>query len=158
MSISKRHYTLPVKRAYKNHVKVTVVDVSQSGGTYFIETLCSRQLHEEAAILRIEEENEVRRILYTLTALVEENLQYININIEAMEILDFIFAKAKLSISMKAIPLRVCIERKIEIKAGRHPLLNADTVVPLDFHIGGATKGVIITGPNTGGKMLQLKP
>lgn len=74
-----------------------------------------------------------------------------------MEILDFIFAKAKLSISMKAIPLRVSTERKIEIKAGRHPLLKASTVVPLDFHIGGATRGVIITGPNTGGKTVALK-
>jgi len=157
VSIRNGHYTLPVKREYKNHVKGTVVDVSQSGGTYFIEPSAAGKLHEEAAILRIEEENEVRRILYTLTALVDENLQYININIEAMEILDFIFAKAKLSISMKAIPLRICIERKIEIKAGRHPLLNADTVVPLDFHIGGATKGVIITGPNTGGKTVALK-
>ena len=157
VSIRNGHYTLPVKREYKNLVKGAVIDVSQSGGTYFIEPSAAGKLHEEAAILHIEEENEVRRILYTLTALVEENLQYININIEAMEILDFIFAKAKLSISMKAIPLRVCTERKIEIKAGRHPLLKADTVVPLDFHIGGTTKGVIITGPNTGGKTVALK-
>lgn len=157
VSIRNGHYTLPVKREYKNLVKGAVIDVSQSGGTYFIEPSAAGKLHEEAAILHIEEENEVRRILYTLTALVEENLQYININIEAMEILDFIFAKAKLSISMKAIPLGVCTERKIEIKAGRHPLLKADTVVPLDFHIGGTTKGVIITGPNTGGKTVALK-
>lgn len=157
VSIRNGHYTLPVKREYKNLVNGTVIDVSQSGGTYFIEPSSARKLHEEVSILQIEEENEVRRILYTLTALVEENLQYININIEAMEILDFIFAKAKLSISMKAIPLRVYAERRIEIKAGRHPLLKAETVVPLDFHIGGDTKGVIITGPNTGGKTVALK-
>lgn len=157
VSVRNGHYTLPVKREYKNLVSGTVIDVSQSGGTYFIEPSSAGKLQEEISILKIEEENEIRRILYTLTALIEENLQFININIEAMEILDFIFAKAKLSISMKAIPLRVSTERKIEIKAGRHPLLKAETVIPLDFHIGGDTKGVIITGPNTGGKTVSLK-
>lgn len=157
VSIRNGHYTLPVKREYKTQVSGTVIDVSQSGGTYFIEPSAARKLHEEIALLHIEEENEVRRILYTLTALVEEHLTPIKINIEAMEILDFIFAKAKLSISMKAVPLPVSCERIIKIEAGRHPLLKSDTVVPLDFEIGGDTKGVIITGPNTGGKTVALK-
>lgn len=74
-----------------------------------------------------------------------------------METLDFIFAKAKLSIVMKAIPLPVSTDRKIEIKAGRHPLLKSEAVVPLDFHIGGDIHGVVITGPNTGGKTVALK-
>jgi len=157
VSVRNGHYTLPVKKEYKNQVNGTVIDVSQSGSTYFIEPSSARKLHDEAAILHIEEENEVRRILFMLTSLIEENLQYININIEAMEILDFIFAKAKLSISMKAVPLAVYSERRVEIKAGRHPLLKTETVVPLDFHIGNDTKGVIITGPNTGGKTVALK-
>ncbi|KNY29423.1 endonuclease MutS2 [Pseudobacteroides cellulosolvens] len=157
VSIRNGHYTLPVKKEYKNQVKGSVVDISQSGSTYFIEPSSVGKFQEEVGILRIEEENEVRRILYVLTALVEENLPYININIEAMETLDFIFAKAKLSIAMKASPLPVSIERKVEIKSGRHPLLKADTIVPLDFHIGGNYKGVIITGPNTGGKTVALK-
>ena len=151
------HYTLPVKREYKNQVSGTVIDVSQSGSTYFIEPSSASKLREEIGILLIEEENEIRRILYTLTALVEEHLPFININTEAMESLDFIFAKAKLSISMKAIPLPVSTDRKIVIKSGRHPLLKAETVVPLDFQIGGGTKGVVITGPNTGGKTVALK-
>lgn len=157
VSVRNGHYTLPVKREYKNQVKGTVIDVSQSGGTYFVEPSAAGKLHEEIAILHIEEENEIRRILYTLTAMIEENLHSININIEAMESLDFIFAKAKLSIAMKAVPLPVTADRKIEIKAGRHPLLKAATAVPLDFLIGGDTKGVIITGPNTGGKTVALK-
>lgn len=157
VSIRNGHYTLPVKREYKNQVSGTVIDVSQSGGTYFIEPSSARKLQEEIGILRIEEENEVRRILYTLTALVEEHLPLIRINIEAMESLDFIFAKAKLSMAMKAVPLSVSVDRRIEIKAGRHPLLKAETIVPLDFHIGGDYKGVVITGPNTGGKTVALK-
>ncbi|MCX7746852.1 MAG: DNA mismatch repair protein MutS [Clostridia bacterium] len=157
VSIRNGHYTLPVKREYKNHVSGTVIDVSQSGSSYFIEPSVVKKFQEEMALLKIEEENEVRRILYTLTALVEEHLPLIHVNIEAMECLDFIFAKAKLSIAMKASPLPVLAERKIEIKSGRHPLLKSDTVVPLDFHIGGDIRGVIITGPNTGGKTVALK-
>ncbi|HEY9059741.1 MAG TPA: DNA mismatch repair protein MutS [Pseudobacteroides sp.] len=160
VSIRNGHYTLPVKREYKNQVSGSVVDMSQSGSTYFIEPSAVRKMHEELGILHIEEENEVRRILYVLTALVEEHLPLIHINIEAMESLDFIFSKAKLSIAMKAVPLPVSSERKIVIKAGRHPLLKAETIVPLDFHIGGGGggyKGIIITGPNTGGKTVALK-
>lgn len=157
VSIRNGHYTLPVKKEYKSRVTGTVVDVSQSGGTYFIEPSAARKLQEEISVLRIEEENEVRRILYALTAIIDQYLPYIKINIEAMEILDFIFAKAKLSISMKALPLPVYIERKIELFGARHPLLKAQTVIPLDFKIGMGHKGVIITGPNTGGKTVALK-
>ncbi len=157
VAVRNGHYTLPVKREYKNHVVGTVIDISQSGSTYFIEPSAARKLQEEMALLNIEEDNEVRRILYTLTALVEENLPFININIETMESLDFIFAKAKLSIAMKAISLPVFTQRKIKIKEGRHPLLKAETVVPLDFEIGDKIQGVIITGPNTGGKTVALK-
>ncbi len=151
------HYTLPVKREYKNQVKGTVIDISQSGSTYFIEPSAVSKLQEEIAMLQIEEENEVRRILYVLTALVEEHLTYIKINIEAMEILDFIFAKAKLSIAMKAVSPGITTERRIEIISGRHPLLNTDNIVPLDFRIGDNVRGVVITGPNTGGKTVALK-
>ncbi len=157
VAVRNGHYTLPVKREYKNNVKGAVIDISQSGSTCFIEPTAARKLQEEMAVLHIEEENEVRRILYELTALVEENLTSININIETMESLDFIFAKAKLSIKMKANPLQVSSKREIEIKNGRHPLLKAETVVPLNFHIGGEVQGVVITGPNTGGKTVALK-
>ena len=157
ISLRNGHYTLPVKREYKNHASGTVIDVSQSGSTYFIEPSAARKLQEEIGLLHIEEENEVRRILYTLTALVEEHLPFININVEAMESLDFVFAKAKLSIAMKAVPLPVNAERKIEIKAGRHPLLKSESAVPLDFRIGNDIRGVVITGPNTGGKTVALK-
>lgn len=157
VSIRNEHYTLPVRKEYKRQVDGTVIDVSQSGSTYFIEPSSTRKLQDEIALLRIEEENEIRRILYTLTALVEEHIASININIEAMESLDFIFAKAKLSIAMKAVEPEITVERKIIIKEGRHPLLKSENIVPLDFHIGDDVQGVVITGPNTGGKTVALK-
>ncbi|MDD2504573.1 MAG: DNA mismatch repair protein MutS, partial [Clostridia bacterium] len=157
VSVRNGHYTLPVKRECKNRVAGTVIDISQSGGTCFIEPIAAAKLQQEISMLHIAEENEIRRILFALTALVEENLYAININVEAMETLDFIFAKAKLSVVMQAAPLPVKLERRIVIKGGRHPLLNAENIIPLDFEIGGDIKGVVITGPNTGGKTVALK-
>jgi len=157
VSVRNGHWTLPVKREYKSHVAGTVIDVSQSGGTCFIEPAAAARLQQEISMLHLEEENEIRRILFALTSLVEEHLPLIRINVEAMETLDFIFAKAKLSVIMHAAPLPVKPERRIIIRAGRHPLLNAENVVPLDFEIGGDIKGVVITGPNTGGKTVALK-
>ncbi|MDF2520902.1 MAG: hypothetical protein K0R84_1530, partial [Clostridia bacterium] len=151
------HYTLPVKKEYKNQISGTVIDLSQSGSTYFIEPSAVSKLQEELSLLYIEEDNEIRKILYTLTAMVEENLQQISINIQAMDTLDFIFAKAKLSQSMKAVPAALTTERSIRIISGRHPLLDPAAAVPIDFQIGERIKGVVITGPNTGGKTVALK-
>ncbi len=157
------HFALPVKREYKNCINGTIVDTSRSGGTYFIEPSAVKKMQEELSILHIDEENEVRKILYTLTALVEDYLPLVRVNIEAMETLDFLFAKARLSISMNAVPARLTTGKGIFIKSGRHPLIKADEVVPVDFHIGtgitngGPARGIIITGPNTGGKTVALK-
>lgn len=157
VSIRNGRYTLPVKKEFKSRVAGTVIDMSQSGSTYFIEPAQATKLQDEVSLLEIEEENEVRRILYTLTAQVEENLISIRLNIEAMETLDFIFAKARLSIAMKAISPEITTARKIIIKAGRHPLLKSAHVVPLNFTIGDDIQGMVITGPNTGGKTVALK-
>lgn len=162
VTIRNGRFVLPVKKGYKNQLSGTVIDTSSTGGTCFIEPAAVRKLQEELAILQIDEENEIRKILYTLTVLVEEHINELRINKDCMETLDFIFAKAKLSIEMKAVPVSITTERKIIIKQGRHPLLKPDLCVPLDFAIGGdlvedAVNGVVITGPNTGGKTVALK-
>lgn len=157
------HYTIPVKKQYKKQINGSVIDMSNSKGTYFIEPAAVTKLQQKLALLEIEEDNEVRKVLYTLTALVENHVSQIKINIEAMELLDFMFAKAKFSMAMDAIPAKITREKKIFIKGGRHPLIDRDVVVPLEFNIGdenddGAkTHGIIITGPNTGGKTVSLK-
>lgn len=157
--VSLRHgrYTLPVKRQHKNAVAGTVIDLSQSGGTCFIEPLSVGRLQSELAALQIEEDSEVRRILYTLTALIGNHLSALKLNIETMETLDFLFAKGKLSLAMKASCVNINAERKMRIINARHPLLNRDSAVPLNFEIGYQANGVVITGPNTGGKTVALK-
>ncbi len=150
-------FVLPVKKEYKNQVGGMVIDTSSTGSTYFIEPTAVRKLQEGLSTLQIDEENEVRKILYTLTALVIENMSELRINVDCMETLDFAFAKAKLSMQMKAIPVAITTDRSIKIIAGRHPLLKQQNCVPLDFEIGGNISGVVITGPNTGGKTVALK-
>jgi dsDNA-specific endonuclease/ATPase MutS2 len=152
------HFTLPVKKEYKSRVHGSVIDISQSGGTYFIEPAVAQKIRESVSVLRIEEDNEVKRILYTLTALVEDELPQLRINIEAMTTLDFIFAKAKLSRQMDGKPLPISPAKRIELRGARHPLLEPNSAVPLDFYLGGKdARGLIITGPNTGGKTVALK-
>jgi len=151
------HFVLPVKREYKNMVSGSVLDISSSGSTYFIEPTSVTKLKDELSVLEIAESNEERRILYVLSALVSENAAEINLNMEAMESLDFVFAKAKLSMDMKAVPPTMNTERYINIENGRHPLIKPDECVPLNFSLGDKMTGIVITGPNTGGKTVALK-
>jgi len=149
--------TLPVKKEHRNKIEGVLVEMSNTGGTCFIEPSAVRKLQDELAGLIIEEENEVRIILYTLSALIYDDLTSIKLNMEAMETLDFLFAKAKLSIQIKAAPIRLTEEREIRLLSARHPLLRREDCVPLDFALGGNIAGIVITGPNTGGKTVALK-
>jgi DNA mismatch repair protein MutS2 len=157
VSIRSGRYTLPVKREHKKDVIGSVVDLSQTGGTCFIEPASVGKLQSELSALQIEEDSEVRRILHSLTALISDSLPAIRLNIETMETLDFIFAKGKLSLAMKASPVIINAEREIRIMGARHPLINPGSAVPLNFEVGYKTNGVVITGPNTGGKTVALK-
>lgn len=157
VSVKNGRFTLPVKREHKNDMAGVVVEMSNTGSTCFIEPSSVGKLQSELYALQIEEDSEVRRILYSLTALIEENLQTIRLNIDAMETLDFLFAKAKLSSLMGASPVSLSSERELEIISARHPLLDRKSAVPLDFRAGDDVSGIVITGPNTGGKTVALK-
>ncbi len=150
-------YTLPVKREHKNEVTGTVVEISNTGGTCFIEPASVGRLQSALHALEVEEDSEIRRILYTLTALVSDHLPALKHNVETMQTLDFLFAKGKLSLTMRAVPVDITTDRQIRLVTARHPLLDTVTAVPLDFTAGGDTVGVVITGPNTGGKTVALK-
>lgn len=150
-------YTLPVKREMKSRVPGTVVDYSGSGATCFIEPAAAAELTEEILSLRVAEENEVLRILYTLTDAVAQHAGILRGNQQIMEDLDFIFAKGKLSQKLQAREPQTGLERRICLVQGRHPLLRPESCVPLDITLGGSVQGVTITGPNTGGKTVALK-
>lgn len=148
---------IPVKKDCKFRIPGTVIDKSSTGSTLFVEPVSVAKYGEELQLLKLDEENEVRRILYTLTAMVADQKELFYQNIRIIEKLDYIFAKGKLSALHGGNVPAVNLERRIRIRKGRHPLLDRETCVPLDFEIGGKTRGVIITGPNTGGKTVAIK-
>ena len=148
---------LPVKKEYKPAVPGSVIDQSSTGSTLFIEPSAIAALNGELESLRIEEENETRRILYTLTAQVEEQQPVLTENRKVLEKLDFLFAKGKLSADMKGVEPEISTEQIIQITEGRHPFMNPEQVVPLNFELGKNGRGIVITGPNTGGKTVSIK-
>ena len=148
---------LPVKKEYKPAVPGSVIDQSSTGSTLFIEPSAIAALNGELESLRIEEENETRRILYTLTAQVEEQLPVLTENRKVLEKLDFLFAKGKLSADMKGVEPEIFTEQIIRITEGRYPFMNPEQVVPLNFELGKNGRGIVITGPNTGGKTVSIK-
>lgn len=151
------HLCLPVKKECKFRISGSVMDKSSTGNTLFIEPTSVAKYYEELGLLRMDEEDEVRRILYELTALVAEQDVYMEQNIRMMEKLDFIFSKGKLSLEMQAVEPHINTDRRIVMKDGRHPLMDRTVCVPLQFEIGGEVQGVVITGPNTGGKTVAIK-
>ncbi|MDE6024569.1 MAG: DNA mismatch repair protein MutS [Lachnospiraceae bacterium] len=148
---------LPVKKEYKLKISGSVIDKSSTGSTFFIEPSSVAKYYEELELLKIGEENEVYRILYTLSAIVLESTPVLNENLEMIEKLDFIFSKGKLSIDMDAIEPMINTERRIKLTNARHPLMDKTIAVPLQFDIDENVHGIVITGPNTGGKTVAIK-
>ncbi|MBR5157237.1 MAG: endonuclease MutS2 [Clostridia bacterium] len=150
-------FVVPVKAEHKAEIKGIVHDSSSSGATLFIEPMAVVSLSNELADLSGKEKEEIDRILAELTAYVSEYREPIITNTNALYELDFIFCKAKLSISQNAVAPELNEDGIIYIKRGRHPLLDPEKVVPVDIWLGDAFDTLVITGPNTGGKTVSLK-
>lgn len=148
---------LPVKKEYKSKIPGIAVDSSATGATVFIEPEQLVRLREEKDILEIEEDSEVRRILYTLMDQIAEQETEFFENLKLLWKLDFIFAKGKLSADMQASEPAINTDGYICLEAARHPALAAEDCVPLDFTLGKDQQGIVITGPNTGGKTVAIK-
>lgn len=148
---------LPVKKDCKSRIPGQVVDKSSTGATLFIEPASVAALREEYELCKLEEENEERIVLYTLLSMIAEQKETLLQNIRTLEKLDFAFAKGKLAVDMKAVCPAINTEGYIELKEARHPSLPEQTAVPLDFSLGKENRGMIITGPNTGGKTVSIK-
>ena len=156
-TIRNGHVCIPVKKEYKFRVPGTVIDKSSTGNTLFVETVAAGKYYEELQELLIEEENEVRRILFTLTAEVADGAEILEHDRKVMEKLDYIFSKGKLSLGYDGVEPEIQMDRRICLKDGRHPLMDRKTCVPLQFEIGNGISGIVITGPNTGGKTVAIK-
>lgn len=148
---------IPVKAEFKNRIKGTVIGQSATGGTVFLEPASASRHAEALELLRIQEENEVSRILYVLTGFVYDCQEIMEQNVRTMEKLDFIFSRGKLSFRYDGTEPSINLERRIVLKDGRHPLMEKSVSVPLQFSMGEGVNGIVITGPNTGGKTVAIK-
>lgn len=150
-------YVLPVRQEYRQQVPGLIHDQSGSGATLFIEPTAVVELGNEVKKLAAEENEEVERILAELTAMVEPYADEMLNDISTLGELDLVFAKAALSRCMNGVQPKLNDKGVITIIQGRHPLIGADKVVPIDIWLGKDYRTLIVTGPNTGGKTVTLK-
>ena len=150
-------FVIPVKAEYRSHFGGIVHDQSGSGATLFIEPESIVAMNNKARETRMREEREIEVILQKLTAQVGEQAELLSLDLDLIGQLDFIFAKARLAHVMKASLPRMNDRGYIKLRKGRHPLIPADQVVPLDVELGNSYTSIIVTGPNTGGKTVTLK-
>ncbi len=150
-------YVVPVKQEFKRNIKGLVHDQSSSGQTVFIEPIEVVEANNKLRELELAEAAEVERILHEFSEKLREFRQQLKDDLEVLTALDIIFAKASIASSMKASPPVITREKKMVIRNGRHPLIEQKKVVPVSLSVGGGYSGLIITGPNTGGKTVTLK-
>jgi len=169
-------FVIPIKAEYKGRIPGIVHDESASGATLFIEPLATVELNNEWREWQLREEREVARILDGLTDLVAREAHLVERTTAVLAELDFIFAKAQYARQLRAVepklmgfePRQALDEEQsifhpgthLRIMRARHPLLPADTVVPVDIYLRLGPRGyfvIVVTGPNTGGKTVALK-
>ena len=150
-------FCLPVKSEFKGAVKGMVHDQSSSGSTVFIEPMAVVQINNRITELYAEEEEEIRKILTELTALVASRAAELTADFDILVRLDFIFAKGRLAVEMNAMKPIFQEERAVSLPKARHPLLDEKKVVPITIRLGDGYTTLVITGPNTGGKTVTLK-
>lgn len=150
-------YCLPVKAEYRGQVQGLIHDQSSTGSTLFIEPMAVVKLNNDLKELYAQEQEEIQVILAGLSSEAAQYIEEIRTDYRTMTDLDFIFARGALALSMNASRPMFNEEGRIRIREGRHPLLNAKTVVPITVSLGEDFTLLIITGPNTGGKTVSLK-
>lgn len=150
-------YCLPVKAENKSSVPGMVHDQSSSGSTLFIEPMAVVNLNNELKELYIKEKDEINAILSRLSDMAASYAMALENDFAVLSELDFIFAKANLAKSYNGVAPIFNERGFINIRKGRHPLLDPKKVIPIDVYLGDQFQQLIVTGPNTGGKTVSLK-
>ena len=150
-------FVIPVQKRFQSAFPGHAVDISAKGNTVFMEPSAVQALRQELEMLLIDIDTEERRILWELSDRVAAEEASLRDAIRVMTDLDILFARAKLSMEMKARPVELSAERRIRLVNARHPLLDPEACVPLNLELALPDSGIAVTGPNTGGKTVCLK-
>ena len=157
VTIRNDRFVIPVKQEYRSQIKGFVHDISSTGSTVFIEPISVFEANNTINNLRVDETAEIERILQNLSSMLFPYTNELFTDIESIGTLDFIFAKARYSNSIKGITPIINDEKYVNLIKARHPLIEPSEVVPITISIGKDYNLLIITGPNTGGKTVSLK-
>ncbi|MCH5180407.1 MAG: endonuclease MutS2 [Erysipelotrichales bacterium] len=157
VTIRNGHYVIPVKTTYKFKIEGIIHDTSDSGNTVFIEPSAIVEINNKIASLKIEEQDEISKILRRLTEIVLDKKDVVINNNAIIGYLDFLTAKAKYAINEDGVVASISDERILSLKSARHPLISKDAIVPNDFFLDTQKHIIIISGPNAGGKSVALK-
>lgn len=157
ITIRNDRYCVPVKSEYRGTFPGMIHDQSNTGSTLFMEPMSVVRLNNHIKELQGREKEEIEKILVKLSAMVTEDCYLLEENLEILTQLDFIFAKANLSLAMGGTQPLFNVKGYINIQKARHPLLDPKEVVPINIYLGKEFTTLLITGPNTGGKTVALK-
>lgn len=157
ITMRNNRYVVPVKVEHQGDFNGIVHDISASGQTVYMEPMAVVQMTNQIQTLKDEEQSEVERILYQLTAETAEVASELILTDDALHHIDMVFAKAKYGSKMGGTKPEVVSEGGVYLPAAFHPLIPADVSVKNDIVMDGETHAVIITGPNTGGKTVTIK-
>ena len=157
ITVREDRYVIPVKQEYRGYIKGLVHDVSGSGATLFVEPVEIVNLNNQIKILLKEEAAEIDRILREFTARVGEISGALVENEKIVASLDAIYARAHYADEIRGTVPKINARGYINIKKGRHPLIDKNKVVPVSISLGKTFDILVVTGPNTGGKTVSLK-
>ncbi len=157
VSMRNDRYVLPVKSDYKNQIKGIIHDESASGETVYIEPIAICELNNKINRLYDDEKREIENILRNISYEIDEYYDSLSLSYDELVYLDICFAKAKYAKTINAFRPKVNMDGVLELYECYHPLLNVENIVKNDVVLGKEYQGIIITGPNTGGKTVLLK-
>lgn len=157
VTVREGRYVIPVKSEFKGAISGLVHDRSTSGATLYIEPMQIVELNNELKTEKLNEQAEIERILRNFSVSVAAHGDLLEWSYAAVVDMDAVFARASLAHEMKAVRPDINSEGELLIREGRHPLIDAKTVVPLTLGMRPEDKMLLITGPNTGGKTVTLK-